>query len=463
MEISEIIRGVGDWIYTYILIGLFIIVGIYFSFKTKFVQCRLLGDAVKNLAERPDGNNVSSFQALMISTAARVGVGNIVGVTGAICMGGEGALFWMWILALVGSVSAFVESTLAQIYKVREKDGFCGGPAYYIQKALKCRWLGMIFAILLIICFAYGLNAMQANTISKSMKNYFENYDGSIYEIIVALVITLLTAYIIFGGVHRIGFISSYIVPIMAIVYIIIGLFIILKNVNIMGEVFSRIFSKAFNFNAAAGGTVGAALLYGAKSGLLSNEAGMGSSPNVAATADVSHPVKQGMIQVISVLINTFFICSTTAFIVLFSGVSQQNKDKLEIVKNAIESQIGHLGTHFLVFAIFAFSFTSIIGNYCYAESNIRFIKDSKKIILIFRITSLVAVFLGCVADINIVWDLAFLLIAPMAIVNIIAILLLGKFAFKSLEDYERQKKSGKNPVFSAKNLSISDAEAWDE
>ncbi len=331
--ITDFIRGTGDWIYSNILILLFVAVGLYFSFKTKFVQCRLIGDAVKNLSERPDGNKVSSFQALMISTAARVGVGNIVGVTGAICLGGEGALFWMWVLALIGSVSAFVESTLAQIYKVREKGEFCGGPSYYIQKALKCRWLGIIFAILLITCFAYGLNAMQANTISKSMENYIKDYDGSIYEVIVGIIITALTAYVIFGGVHRIGFISSYIVPVMAIVYILIGLFIIFKNVNILGEVIGNIFSKAFNFNSAVGGMAGAALLWGAKSGLLSNEAGMGSSPNVAATADVSHPVKQGMIQVISVFINTFFICTTTAFIVLLSKVSFNNRKLAFIVK----------------------------------------------------------------------------------------------------------------------------------
>lgn len=463
MDVSKFIKDMGDWIYSNILIALFVVVGLYFSFKTKFVQCRLIGDAVKNLSERPNGNRVSSFQALMISTAARVGVGNIVGVTLAISVGGEGALFWMWILALIGSVSAFVESTLAQIYKVREKGEFCGGPSYYIQKALKCRWLGIVFSILLITCFAYGLNSMQANTISKSMENYIKDYDGSIYEIIVGLIITALTAYVIFGGVHRVGFISSYIVPVMAIVYILIGLFVIFKNVNIMGDVIGNIFSKAFNFNSALGGMAGIALLEGAKSGLLSNEAGMGSSPNVAATADVSHPVKQGMIQVISVFINTFFICTTTAFIVLLSRVNLENDNKLAIVKEAIESQIGSWGTHFLVFAIFTFSFTSIIGNYCYTESNMRFIKDKKSVLFIFRLTCLVSVFLGSIADVKVVWSLAYLLMAPMSIVNIIAILLLGKFAFKALRDYEEQKKLGKDPQFSAKKLGIPNAEVWDE
>ena len=461
--IGNLVRATGDFIYTYILIALFVAVGLYFSFKTKFVQCRLIGDAVKNLSERPDGNKVSSFQALMISTASRVGVGNIVGVTGAIFFGGEGALLWMWVLALIGSVSAFVESTLAQIYKVKENREFCGGPAYYIQKALKCRWLGIVFATLLIACFAYGLNAMQANTISKSMNYFISDYDNSIYEIIVALVITALTAYIIFGGVHRIGFISSYIVPVMAIVYIAVGLFIIIKNVGMAGQILSNVFSKAFSFNAASGGFIGAAILWGAKSGLLSNEAGMGSSPNVAATADVSHPVKQGMIQVISVFINTFFICTTTAFIVLFSGTKLEGDNMLAIVKKAIDSQVGSWGTYFLVFAIFTFSFTSIIGNYCYAESNMCFIKDNKKILFFFRLTCLVSVFLGCVADINLVWDLAYLLMAPMAILNIVAILLLCKVAFKALADYEEQKKSGKNPVFSAKKLGIENAEVWDE
>lgn len=463
MNVSNIIRDMGDWIYSNVLIALFVVVGLYFSFKTKFVQCRLIGDAVKNLSERPNGNKVSSFQALMISTAARVGVGNIVGVTGAICLGGEGALFWMWILALIGSVSAFVESTLAQIYKVREKGKFCGGPSYYIQKALKCRWLGIVFSILLITSFAYGFNSLHANAISKSMMYYIKDYDGSIYEVIVGIIITALTAYIIFGGVHRVGFISSYIVPVMAAAYILIGLFIIFKNVNVMGEVVGHIFSKALNFNSAAGGMVGAALLWGAKSGLLSNEAGMGSSPNVAATADVSHPVKQGMIQVISVFINTFFICTTTAFIVLLSKANLENNNRLAIVKEAIESQIGGWGIHFLVFAIFTFSFTSIIGNYCYAESSMRFIKDKKSVIFIFRLTCLVSVFLGSVADINIVWDLAYFLMAPMAIVNIVVILLLGKFAFKALCDYEEQKKLGKDPQFSAKKLGIPNTEVWDE
>lgn len=454
---NNLLASLNDFLYSYILIFLLVAAGIYFTIRTKFVQFRLIGDAIKALKEKAEkndnGKSVSSFQALMISTASRVGTGNIAGIATAIVAGGPGAVFWMWVMAIVGGASAFVESTLAQVYKVKDGKEFRGGPSYYIERALGKRWLGVLFSILLIACFAYGFNGLQTYNMSSALEYYIPNYSDTILPAVVGLLIAAATAFVIFGGVHRIGFISSVIVPIMAGIYILMGIFITLTNLNHVPEMFSLIFEGAFDFRAIFGGFAGSTVLIGIKRGLFSNEAGMGSAPNASATATVSHPVKQGMVQVLSVFIDTLMICTTTAFILLLSGVTgvPEKLDGIPYVQAAISANVGSLGIHFITFSIFAFAFTSLIGNYYYAESNILFIKNNRVLLNGFRITCLIAIFLGAQADFSTVWNLADVLMGFMAIENILVIFLLGGIAFKVLDDYTKQKKQGLDPVFKAK------------
>ena len=399
----------------------------------------------------------------MISTASRVGTGNIAGIATAIVAGGPGAVFWMWVMAIVGGASAFVESTLAQVYKVKDGKEFRGGPSYYIERALGKRWLGVLFSILLIACFAYGFNGLQTYNMSSALEYYIPNYSDTILPAVVGLLIAAATAFVIFGGVHRIGFISSVIVPILAGIYILTGIFITLTNLNRVPEMFSLIFDGAFDFRAIFGGFAGSTVLIGIKRGLFSNEAGMGSAPNASATATVSHPVKQGMVQVLSVFIDTLMICTTTAFILLLSGVTgvPEKLDGIPYVQAAISANVGSLGIHFITFSIFAFAFTSLIGNYYYAESNILFIKNNRILLNVFRITCLIAIFLGAQADFSTVWNLADVLMGFMAIENILVIFLLGGIAFKVLDDYTKQKKQGIDPVFKAKNVGLNNTDTW--
>lgn len=435
--------------------------------RTKFVQFCLLGDALKTLKEKEDNDNgkkaVSSFQALMISTASRVGTGNIAGIATAIVAGGPGAVFWMWLMALIGGASAFVESTLAQVYKVKDGKEFRGGPSYYIERALGKRWLGVLFSVLLIACFAYGFNGLQTYNMSSALAYYIPDYNSTIIPAVVGLVIAAATAFVIFGGVHRIGFITSVIVPIMAGIYILMGVFITLTNFGKVPEMFAMIFEGAFDFRAIFGGFAGSTVLIGIKRGLFSNEAGMGSAPNASATASVSHPAKQGMVQVLSVFIDTLLICTTTTFILLISGVNgtPEKLDGIPYVQAAISANVGEIGIHFITLSIFAFAFTSLIGNYYYAESNMLFIKNNRTLLNVFRLTCLAAIFFGAQADFGTVWNLADVLMGLMAIVNIFAIFLLGKIAFKVLDDYMKQKKQGLDPVFKAKNVGIDNTDMW--
>ena len=464
---NNLLASLNDFLYSYILIFLLVAAGIYFSIRTKFVQFRLIGDAIKALKEKAEkndnGKSVSSFQALMISTASRVGTGNIAGIATAIVAGGPGAVFWMWVMAIVGGASAFVESTLAQVYKVKDGKEFRGGPSYYIERALGKRWLGVLFSILLIACFAYGFNGLQTYNMSSALEYYIPNYSDTILPAVVGLLIAAATAFVIFGGVHRIGFISSVIVPIMAGIYILMGIFITLTNLDRVPEMFSLIFEGAFDFRAIFGGFAGSTVLIGIKRGLFSNEAGMGSAPNASATATVSHPVKQGMVQVLSVFIDTLMICTTTAFILLLSGVTgvPEKLDGIPYVQAAISANVGSLGIHFITFSIFAFAFTSLIGNYYYAESNILFIKNNRILLNVFRITCLIAIFLGAQADFSTVWNLADVLMGFMAIENILVIFLLGGIAFKVLDDYTKQKKQGIDPLFKAKNVGLNNTDTW--
>ena len=467
--LNNILTRVNDFMYTYPLLILLVGAGVYFTVRTRFVQGRLLGEAFRVLLEKAevkDGKKqVSSFQALMISTASRVGTGNIAGIATAIAAGGPGAVFWMWVMAVIGSASAFIESTLAQVYKVKDGKDFRGGPSYYMEKALGKRYLGIIFSVLLIICFAYGFNGLQSFNMSSSLEYYIPGYADSVYPAVIGAVLAAATAFVIFGGVHRIGFITSVIVPVMAGGYLLMGLATMVMNAGRIPEVFALIFREAFDGKAIFGGFAGSAVVIGIKRGLFSNEAGMGSAPNASASAAVSHPAKQGLVQVLSVFIDTLLICSATAMMLLLSGVEGKSGvlDGIPYVQQAISANVGTWGIHFITFSIFTFAFSSLVGNYYYAESNIKFIKDDKRLLFVFRVSCLLAVFLGAQADFSVIWNVADITMGGMAVLNIVVILLLGGTAVKVLRDYEEQKKRGVEPVFRAEELGIENTECWGE
>ncbi|MEG0295573.1 MAG: alanine/glycine:cation symporter family protein [Clostridium sp.] len=451
---NSIIGHINDFLWSYILIALLISLGLYFSIKTNFVQFRFLKEMVRllgdsNSSDKKSGS-VSSFQAFCISTASRVGTGNLAGVATAIAVGGPGAVFWMWVIALIGAASSFVESTLAQIYKVKDGNSFRGGPAYYIEKGLKNKWLGIFFSILIIICFGLVFNSVQANTMTLAFNEAFK-----IDKNILAIIITIFTIVVIFGGVQRVAKVSSVIVPVMAVAYIAVVLFVVIVNYKHIPDVISTIVKSAFGMEQVAGGAMGAALMQGIKRGLFSNEAGMGSAPNAAATASVSHPVKQGFIQTLGVFTDTIIICSCTAFLILFSGAPLDGSVKgIQLTQVAMNNSVGSWGGSFIAICILLFAFSSIIGNYYYGESNIQFITEKKIYLNIYRVCSAAMVFFGCLASMDLVWTLADIFMALMAITNLFAITLLSKIAFKALKDYSDQKKAGiKEPIFTKDSI----------
>ncbi|MBU5406302.1 alanine:cation symporter family protein [Paraeggerthella hongkongensis] len=466
MDINEMLVNftgeVSGYLYTYILLILLVFVGVYFTIRTKGVQIRYIKDMFTQLTEKKHvqgERSISSFQALMVSTASRVGTGNIAGVATAIATGGPGAVFWMGLMAIIGAASAFVESTLAQIWKVRGKDGeFRGGPAYYIEKALGARWLGIVFAILLILCFAFGFNGLQAFNATSALEYYIPDYATNGAAVACGIVLAVMTAFVIFGGAKRISIITSIIVPIMALGYIAIALWTTIVNIGELPAVFSLVFASAFDFQSIFGGFAGSVVMLGIKRGLYSNEAGMGSAPNAAATASVSHPVKQGLVQSLSVYIDTLLICTCSAMMVLVFYVQDPEAaaslNGMPLVQMAVNNSVGEIGIHFITFAIFAFAFSSLIGNYFYAESNLRFIKGNSKVLLtVFRLVCLGVVFYGAVNSFDLAWNLADIFMGFMALVNLIAILLLGKWALAALDDYTRQRKQGVDPVFVADSI----------
>lgn len=449
--ITELINQANYILWTYILVAMLLGCALWFSFKTRFVQFRMISEMVRLLGDstaKIDGHekHISSFQAFTISLASRVGTGNLAGVATAITVGGPGAIFWMWVIALLGASSALVESTLAQLFKVRSKHSYIGGPAYYMEKGLKKRWMGVIFAILITITFGFAFNSVQSNTICAAFDSAF-----NIPPIYMGIGITILTIIIIFGGVHWIANVSSILVPIMALGYIILALYIVISNITHLPDIFGIIIKNAFGIEQAIGGGIGAALMQGIKRGLFSNEAGMGSAPNAAATAHVTHPAKQGFIQALGVFTDTLLICTCTAFIILFSGKHfNTNLDGIQLTQAALNSQIGNIGSTYIAIAILFFAYSSILGNYYYGEANIRFITKRKEVIHIYRILVGGMVFFGSIASLKFVWSLADVTMALMAICNLIAIIMLGKYAFRLLDDYLTQKKNGiKSPVFS--------------
>ncbi|KFZ41003.1 MULTISPECIES: sodium:alanine symporter family protein [Thermoactinomyces] len=459
--LDKYVLAINDVLWTYVIVALLIVAGLYFTIRSRFVQFRFIKEMFRLLGEgmgKKDG--ISSFQAFCISTASRVGVGNIAGVAMAIAIGGPGAVFWMWLIALIGSASAFIEATLAQVYKVKDGDTFRGGPAYYMEKGLNRRWMGILFAILITLCFGLVFNSVQANTITVA----FESTYG-INRAVLGLIIAAVFAIIIFGGIKRVARFTEWIVPIMAVIYILLALYVVLTNITQLPAVFKQIFAGAFGLEQAIGGGIGAAMMQGIKRGLFSNEAGMGSAPNAAATATVSHPAKQGLIQALGVFVDTLIICSCTSMIVLFSSAfTHDNLSGIEIAQLALNQQVGVWAEHFLTISILLFAFSSLIGNYYYGETNIEFIRENKTWLLIYRLAVIAMVIWGSITQVQVVWDLADLFMGLMAILNLIAILLLGKVAFAVLQDYHQQLKEGKNPSFASDQIKdLANADCWEK
>lgn len=484
--LCQAINTMSDVIWTYVLIAVLLCCAVWFTLKTRGVQFRMLGEMVRLLGDSatksqgtdggagtmdgvPRKKHVSSFQAFAVSVATRVGTGNLAGVATAIAVGGPGAVFWMWLIALLGSATAFVESTLAQLFKKKAKDSFIGGPAYYILQGLKKPWLAALFAILISITFGLSYNSIQSNTICSAMDVAF-GFDPKI----VGIVLTILSLAVVFGGIHRIAKVSSVIVPIMAIGYLILALYVVLSNVNLIPQVFGVIFKDAFGITQIAGGGIGATMMNGIKRGLFSNEAGEGSAPNVAATAATSHPVKQGLIQALGVFTDTLVVCSCTAFIILFSGLdTTSGLNGIALTQAALEAEVGAFGKNFIAIAILLFAYSSIIGNYYYGEVNIRFLTGMRSgsenhrsgvALAVYRLLSGgVMVLFGAFASLDLVWSIGDFFMALLTAVNLFAIALLSKYVFRLLADYRSQKSAGiKEPVFNRSQMPDLDLDCWE-
>lgn len=458
--INSIINAVSGVLYQPWCVPLILIVGgIILTVKTKFIQIRLFTESFKVIMEKPKSENgISSFGALMVSTASRVGTGNIIGVATAICAGGAGAVFWMWITAIIGGASAFVESTLAQIYKKKNPDGTSyGGPAYYMQDALKQRWLGVLFSVLIILTYAVGYNMLAAYNLQDTFST-FDFYSRKT-AVIIGLILMVLFGIIVIGGVKRLVKVTGVMVPFMGVLYVLVSIIVLIINAKQIPTMFAMIFESAFDFKAIFGGFAGSAMMNGIKRGLYSNEAGMGSAPNAAATADISHPAKQGLVQMLSVFIDTLLICTATAFMCLSSGESfGADVTGAAYVQNSMQANLGSFGPIFLCIAMCLFAFTTLIGNYSYCEGCLRFIlgrEVSKTGLLAFRILATILVFVGALANAGTVWNLADMTQGLMVIVNVPVILILMKPAVRCLDDYCRQKKEGKDPEFIAANIGI--------
>lgn len=464
--LNKSIVSINDFTWSYILVAALILCALWFTFRTHFVQFRMVGEMVRLLGESADTHDkgekhVSSFQAFAVSIASRVGTGNLAGVASAIAIGGPGAVFWMWIIALLGSATAFIESTLAQLYKRRHADSFIGGPAYYILHGMHCKWMSKLFAILITMTFCMAYISIQSNTICGAMQKAF-----SINPTWMGVALAVLSLVIVFGGIQRIAKVSSVLVPLMAVGYVVLALVVIVMNIQLIPHVFRLIVENAFGFEQVAGGGLGATMMNGIKRGLFSNEAGEGSAPNIAATASTTHPVKQGLIQSLGVFTDTLLVCSCTAFIIIISGLyTDGSASGIMLTQNALEHEVGSSGPIFVAIAIFFFAFSSIIGNYYYGEANVRFLTQRPLAILVLRIiTGGLMVMFGAIASLDLVWSIGDFFMALVTICNLIAIITLGKYAFRLLDDYRQQKRAGvKSPVFKRETMPDieKDIECW--
>ena len=418
-----------------------------------------MGQQFKSVMEKSDDNSVSSFQALMVSTASRVGTGNIIGVAAALCVGGFGSVFWMWVIALIGAASAFVESTLAQIYKKRGKDGCYGGPAYYIEAAMKKRWLAVVFSAFLILTYGVGFNMLASYNLQSTFSSY-SFYDKNYTPWIIGFVIAGLVGYCLIGGGKRILSVTTFIVPIMGALYILVAIVISIINIKILPDIFKQIFEGAFDFKAIFGGFGGSCVMYGIKRGLFSNEAGVGSAPNASASADVSHPAKQGLVQVLSVFIDTVLVCSATAFMCMSSGVTppQGSSQAAAYVQEALSATLGKAGPIFITVAMVFFAFTTLLGNLFYVDKTINYLvgKDpSKTVRNIYYVIASLVIFVGAGLSADLLWGIADIMMGGMTLINMPIIIYLGKYALRTLKDYERQLKSGGEITFHTKDIDL--------
>lgn len=457
--LDTIISSVNTAMYSYVLIILLVGCGLYFTVRTKFAQFRLFGAQLRAVTEKPaDGKGVSSFQALMVSTASRVGTGNIIGVSTALCLGGFGSVFWMWMIAIIGAASAFVESTLAQIYKRKGENGCYGGPAYYIESALKCRSLAIVFSILLILTYGVGFNMLASYNLQSTFSAY-SFYNAKITPWIIGLILAVLVGYCLMGGGKRVVKVTEVMVPVMGIAYILIALLIVALNVTALPSVFARIFSEAFDLRAIFGGFGGSCVMYGIKRGLFSNEAGVGSAPNASATAEVKHPVKQGLVQVLSVFIDTVLVCSATAFMCMCSGVEPTEAlSGAPYVQASLTATLGGFGPIFITVGMILFAFTTLLGNLYYVDQCLIHILGrvpKKAFWRSYYVIASVLIFVGAGLSADLLWNIADVTMGLMALINIPVILFLGKYAFRALKDYEKQRKEGKEPEFHAKDIGL--------
>ena len=459
--LMETINSLNDFLWTYVVIVLLVGCAIYFTVRSKGVQFRLLKDMIKVIVDRPIYNNkvpettssasveseklkkIGSFQAFAVSLSSRVGTGNLAGVASAIFVGGPGAVFWMWVMALLGAATAFVEATLAQLYKRRGKDSYYGGPAYYMEFGLHRRWMGILFAVLITITFGMANQVVQSNTLCDALSDA-----SGIDRMWIGVTITIATLVIIFGGITRISHFASIVVPFMAVGYIIISIVVLALNITEIPAMLMLIVKSAFGLEQAMGGMFGVAVMQGVKRGLFSNEAGEGSAPNAAAIASTSHPIKQGLLQALGVFSDTIIICSCTAFVILLSGLYDSGRDGIILTKYALVEHIGSMGGLFVTAAIFLFAYSTIIANYFYGETNIRFITQGKTAINAFRIITGITVMVGALVSLQTAWSFVDLAMGTMTLVNLIAIILLSPKVFALLDNYMEQRQQCRDPQF---------------
>lgn len=460
----ELLNAINNTLWTYVVITMLVGCALYFTWNLRAVQFTMLPTMIRNLFKPSDQPfesfgklKISSFQAFAISLSSRVGTGNLAGVASAIFVGGPGAVFWMWIMALLGAATAFMEATLAQLFKRKGKESFYGGPAYYMKYGLKRPWMGILFAVLIIFGFGLANQLVQSNTLCDAISNSFQ-----IPMRYVAGGLALVTLLIIFGGIKRIARFCAWIVPFMALGYLFLAIYILVVNLTEIPAMLSLIIRSAFGWEQAAGGAVGMAIMQGVKRGLFSNEAGEGSAPNAAATATIPHPVTQGLLQSLGVFTDTLVICTCTAFIILLSGLYTNGEDGIILTGRAMEHHLGSFGGWFLLAAIFLFAYSTIIANYFYGETNIRYICNKSWAVFVFRILSGIVVLLGGFMTLQQTWSIVDLAMALMTILNLIAVVLLSKYAFRLLQDFQKQRKEGKEPVFHKDLFPDADLEAWE-
>ncbi|MGW1679258.1 alanine/glycine:cation symporter family protein [Saccharopolyspora sp. NPDC002376] len=469
--LNDAIVALNDTFWLYLIIPVLAVLSLYFTVRSGAVQIRMIPEMVRAMVGKAetaeDGKKaISSFQAFAISAAARIGTGNIAGVATAIALGGPGAVFWMWMMGLVVGAASFVESTLAQLYKVRDKAGFRGGPAYYMLHGLRSRWMGVLFAVVITITFGFVFNAVQSNTIVGAVMTSVEATGATgmdWLQPVLGLALVVLTAAVIFGGVRRIAHVAQLLVPFMAGLYMILGLVIVVLNIDALPSVFGQIFANAFGFQEIAAGGLGTAIVQGVRRGMFSNEAGLGSAPNAGATASVSHPVKQGLVQTLGVYVDTLLVCSTTAFIVLLSNPTYGENRGPTMTQEALQFNLGNWSLHLLTLIILLVAFTSVLGNYFYGESNVGFLTQNRAVLTGYRWIVLAVTFLGAIGSSDLVWNLADTTMGIMALVNLAAIAPLSAIAFKLLRDYNEQRKQGLDPVFTRDRLpELTGVECWE-